>query len=337
MVSLARATSLRFYVIFGAFVALGLFSPAIGQAQSTLSSGSHASTKSLADSLSGEAKSEYTSAKLLFGDGDLAGAAVKFGRAYELSSEPRLLWNMAVCEKEQRHYARASTLVSRYLSEGGSVISSEERTQAQATLASLKEFSSEIELEGVPDGATISVDGVEVGTSPLESKLYLDLGTRELEVSMHGHEPWKKTIKVPGNNKIVVPIELDKATLTARLTVLTGIESSVITIDGQTLGSGRWDGTLAAAKHHLRVTAPGKKSYELDFELTANGSRTMDVALRDKKSSPWPWIIGGAAVVAGASVGGYFLFREKKSEVKGPEGDWDTLPLRGRFGWDGRF
>src|SRR5882724_2714841 len=59
----------------------------------------------LSESLTGGAKSDYEAARLLYGDGDHAGALVKFQSAFDQSKEPRLLWNMAACEKNLRHYA----------------------------------------------------------------------------------------------------------------------------------------------------------------------------------------------------------------------------------------
>src|SRR5690348_11091354 len=54
----------------------------------------------LAESLTGEAKAEYESGKLLFEHGDFAAAAVKFQHAYEVGKDPRLLWNVAAAEKQ---------------------------------------------------------------------------------------------------------------------------------------------------------------------------------------------------------------------------------------------
>src|ERR1700759_4037610 len=60
--------------------------------------------KPLSDSLTGLAKAEYEAAKILYGTKDHAKAIVKFGRAYEISREPRLLFNIAVCQKNLRRY-----------------------------------------------------------------------------------------------------------------------------------------------------------------------------------------------------------------------------------------
>lgn len=280
----------------------------------------------LSEALLGEAKTEYDAAKLLFMDGDLPGAATKFRRAYDLSRDPRLLWNVAACEKEQRHYAKASSLVTQYLAEASAMLSDESRAQAEETLASLRQFSSEVELEGTPAGAVVFVDGVEVGTTPLSSPLFLDLGVRQLEVRVPGYLPFQKELDVPGDKRLEVSVLLTKDTSSARLVVLTGQPKSVIIVDGTVRGSDHWEGGLTPGKHHVRITAPGKKPYETNVELAAQSSRTMEVVLEDKKRL-WPWIVGGAAVVAGATVGGVFLFKEKKTVVEGPEGDLETIPL----------
>ncbi|MGH7329836.1 MAG: hypothetical protein ACREJX_15930, partial [Polyangiaceae bacterium] len=54
-----------------------------------------AGPKSLSDTLTGDAKADYEAGKLLFSDGDYAGAEIKLQGAYDKSQEPRLLWNIA--------------------------------------------------------------------------------------------------------------------------------------------------------------------------------------------------------------------------------------------------
>src|SRR5579862_8187589 len=68
----------------------------------------------LSDSLSGQAKDDYESGRILFENGDNAGALVKFQHAFDLSSDSRLLWDMGACEKNLRHYVHVLRLVERY-------------------------------------------------------------------------------------------------------------------------------------------------------------------------------------------------------------------------------
>ena len=84
----------------------------------------------LSDALPTDAKADYDSAKLLYNDGDFNGALLKFSLAYKKSGDPRLLWNMAACEKSLRHYARALRLVRAYASDPSGRVSESERAEA---------------------------------------------------------------------------------------------------------------------------------------------------------------------------------------------------------------
>src|SRR4051812_1715450 len=54
-----------------------------------------ATQPSLSATLTGMARAEYEAAKSLYQDGDFTNAIVKYQHAYELSKDPRLLWNVA--------------------------------------------------------------------------------------------------------------------------------------------------------------------------------------------------------------------------------------------------
>src|SRR4051812_25337068 len=85
--------------------ACATFSASAAFAQAPPAAGATAA-KPLSESLSGMAKAEYEAGKILYADKDYANAIVKFQHAFEISHEPRLLWNVAVCEKNLRRYAR---------------------------------------------------------------------------------------------------------------------------------------------------------------------------------------------------------------------------------------
>ncbi|RYZ07131.1 MAG: PEGA domain-containing protein [Myxococcales bacterium] len=138
---------------------------------------------SLANSLKGAAKTEYESGKLLYEDGDFSGAALKFQRAYELSGDARLLWNRAAAEKNLRHYAQVRTLVRQYLAKGGPLVSADERADAEALIAMVQAFVSEVTVRVDQPDADISIDGRAVGKSPLPNSISLDLGEHEVRAS----------------------------------------------------------------------------------------------------------------------------------------------------------
>ncbi len=286
----------------------------------------------LGESLPGEAKAAYESGLLVFNDGDSVGALAKFKHAYELSGDPRLLWNMAVCEKELRHYGRAASLVDRYLKDSGARLTAEQRQNAVGTESALRAYYSSVNLVGVPAGATISVDGAAVGVVPLKEALLLDLGTRRVRVEQAGFEPFEKELEVPGGGTLDVPVTLHPqivVSLPARLSVTSSGERDVVSIDGKAVGSQHWEGALVVGEHVVRVTAAGKKPYEAHVQLTAGATRSLQIILESEARTPlWAWVSGGAAVVAGAAVGGYFLLKPSSTAPGAhPEGKLTTVYL----------
>jgi hypothetical protein len=304
---------------------LACLSPRVASAQSTSAT---ASAPSLAETLKGQAKAEYEAARLLIADGDPAGAAAKFKRAHELSGEPRLLWNMAVCEKELRHYARAATLVDRYLAEGGSRLTAENRKSASETRDALRGFFSALSLTGLPDGTVVLVDGNEVAKAPLTGPVLVDLGTHDLRFEHPAHEPQQQRLEVPGSSEMALAVTLRPIVTTARLVIVASPRESVIRIDGQLRGTGRFDGALPPGRHVVLVTAEGRVDHRAELELLPRQNRTLDVTLAAESGGAlWPWIAGGAAVAAGATIGGYFLFRGKDEPGSAPHGQLGTVYL----------
>jgi hypothetical protein len=287
----------------------------------------------LSQSLTGEAKAAYDSGKLLFEDGDSQGALSKFSYSYSLSHDPRLLWNMATCEKELRHYARASALIGQYLKEGGNRLTAEQRQSALETQNALSAFYVSLKLTGVPDGATVFLDGTEVGQAPLSEPLFVDLGPRLLRVEQPGFEPNETKLDVAGGGELEVKVTLTPLTVASvtapRLSIVSSGANDILAIDGKVVGSRRWEGPLTAGEHTVRVTAAHKKAYEARVQLTPGSTRTLEVTLEDEKHAMpiWPWVAGGAALVAGAAVGGYFLLKPQDSGGGHPQGSLATVYL----------
>lgn len=292
----------------------------------------NAAPLALSQSLTGGAKSAYESARLVFDDGDYAGALTKFKSAYDASKDSRLLWNMAVCEKELRHYARAATLVTRYLKEGANLLSAEQQRSANDTHTALRAFYSTVTFSGIPDGASIFVDGIAFGRTPLSEPTLLDLGTRKLRVEMPGYAPFETDVEVPGTTVLDVPVVLALETVTGatapHLSVTSSGERDIVSVDAKVVGSRHWEGALTVGEHTVRVTALHKKPYEIHLQLLAGSVRSLEVTLEDEtRSALWYWVAGGATLAAGAVVGGYFLLKPKDEPGSHANGSLTTIFL----------
>ena len=263
----------------------------------------------LAAALEGPAKDAYDAAKLLVLNNDFAGALTKFQQAYDLSKDPRLISNMAVCEKNLRHYASAKTLLERYFRVAGGRMTPEERVSVSEAVDAIRNLVGSLKLTVAPAGTTLFVDGVAAGTSPFLLPVFVDLGKHVLTFKHPGFDPLEQAIEVPGGNTTDLAFALTASVHVATLTVATENDASV-TIDGAAAGTGRYHDKVSAGPHTVRVTANGKQPFELELELHDGETRTLEVTLKDEKRLVWPWVLGGSVLVAaGLGVGAYFLFQ----------------------------
>jgi hypothetical protein len=287
----------------------------------------------LAESLSGRSKEAYDSAKVLLNNKDWAGAYTKFEQAYDLSKDPRLLFNMAVCARDMRQYARTEQLLVRYEHEAGAGLSSEEKAQVDAALSTVRALVARVRIDVNESGASVAIDGNPSGTTPLPAPIVVDLGKHTLSVSKPGFEPVTRSIESSGGSESSVAITLVAQVHAARLAVVAEL-GAIVSIDKKQVGTDRFEGSLAPGTHEIQVTAPGKKPYVSLLELRDGESRTLQVTLASEaRSAPiWPWIVGGAAIAAGAAVGGYFLLRPHDERAPVPPGSLGTVDLTFRSG-----
>ena len=103
-----------------------------------------------------------------------------------------------------------------------------------------------------------------------------------------------------------------------RLIVAAG-PNDMIYLDGKAVGRASFDGSIPSGGHTLRVTAPGMTPHQTEVLIQDEKTRKIDVTLNPQAESggKWLWIAGGATLLLGATVGGYFLFKSPDNTVQG--------------------
>lgn len=269
------------------------------------------------------AKAEYEGAKILYGDKDFASAAAKFQRAYELSSDARLLFNIAVCQKNLRKYSKMLATVRRYLEDGAPILSEDDKNQAREIVKTVEAFVSELKLTVDEPDADVFVDDEKLGVTPIKGPVFLDVGVRKLRVTKKGYKEVVVSKQVPGGGPIAIDVRLEKEIHRGKLVIAAG-PGDLITLDNKVIGKGKWEGTLPSGGHTLKISAPGMQTYQSEVVIQDNQTRRVDVTLNTSAKDPTStilWIVGGAVVLAGAAVGGALLFQPPKA-----------TPLDGNFG-----
>ncbi len=277
------------------------------------------STRPLAETLGGEAKQDYESGKRLFEGGDYAGALSRFQRASRASSDPRLLWDAAVCERAMQHYARAIALVRRYLDSHSPLIGPEAERRAQDFLSAASARTAHLDVQSSEPGAAVFVDGEPLGTVPLAADARIDWGTHPLMVNKEGFAAYSTTLTVVSSadihlTAVLVPIAHPEG----RLAVHAGSKDA-IAVDGSPVGVGAWTGVLPPGPHSVRVTEPDSSPFESEVVIEEHRIRPIDVTLRPARRAgglpAWAWIAGGTVLAAGVITAGYFAFKPSEPQA----------------------
>jgi hypothetical protein len=287
----------------------------------------------LSESLSGMARADYAAARILYEDGDYPGAYTKLEAAYAASKDPRLLWNMAACEKALRHYANVIDLLERYLTEGKDLVGSDERQATHELVETVREFVNELRLDVSPEGTRVSVDGTLAATAPLARPLRLDMGKRKLRFEKPGFVTQETEMDLSGGKSAELSIALKPEVHEGTLRIVSDA-AAVITVDGHVVGTGIWTGTLPSGTHAVAISAPGKQAHKTDVVIKDHDTSSLHVNLIDEgraqpsasSSSALWWIVGGVAL-AGAGVGGYFLLRPDDERSQPDSGSFGFIEL----------
>jgi hypothetical protein len=231
----------------------------------------------LGQSLPPDAKRDYEAGRLLFEDGDYATALLKYRAAYDATHDVRLLWDVAVCQKSLRHYAEALATLSRYLAEGGDMLTAQDRKDAQDLSRALRQFTAVETIRVNEAGAEVAIDGQVVGKSPLEAPVTLDIGSRRVQVSKDGFRTWDQPVPVGGSASTTLDVRLAPAVGHLEVRVPDG---ALVAVDEHEVGRGpRVPLDLPAGAHALRVTAARMRPLVTDVVVEDGKSRTLDLTL----------------------------------------------------------
>ncbi len=266
----------------------------------------------LGEMLTGQAKRDYETALLLHKSGDFEGARRQFSSAYDATQDVRLLWNAAVCEQSLRHYAKAIALVRRYLSSRSPLITEQAERDARSFLEAALPLTARLLVHADEPGGSAELDGEPLGTLPLDAETRVDFGTHRLAVKKTGFRDATQTFVVTSSADVKLALRLEPIVHEGRLVVRAG-RGDVITIDGRFRALGTFDGTLASGSRRLRVTGNDSQPFETSVLIEDDRTHALDVTLSRTPASfslpPWAWIVGGAAVLAGAGAATFFVAR----------------------------
>jgi tetratricopeptide (TPR) repeat protein len=148
--------------------------------------------------------SEGTSA---YGRGDYAAALEKFTAAYQIFPSPKLWFNIGQANRDLGRPVEAVAAFDRFLREAEDA-PSETVAEARRSAAELKTKLGQIAITCTTDGAEVTVDGKQVGSTPLGEMVWTTPGRHQIAVQREGYSPAIEDVAVLAGKAAAVNIEL---------------------------------------------------------------------------------------------------------------------------------
>jgi hypothetical protein len=301
-----------------------LLTVAIALATAPFASAAPVRGRTVRESLSGDAQAAFDEGTALFNRKRYAESRAAFERAAALGGDARVLFNVAVCEKELGHYARAVARLRESLARGGNELPRSYRQQVDDTIALFLPFVGQLGVDTSQPGALVYLDGEPLGRTPLPSRVEVDVGTHLLAAREDGFVEASQQVDVPPDG-ITVHLVLTPArdavaapgAPPAHLRITTDEPASEIFLDGQKQGIGGFEGAVTAGTHQLEVIARGTPGYAMSLKLAPGEGKAVRIQLPHRIEVPtWVWIVGGAVIAAGATTTAVLL-ATRKTEYTG--------------------
>lgn len=140
--------------------------------------------------------------------GDYQVALDEFERAYALSPNFAVLYNIGQADVELGRPQKAIEALERYLDDGKDKVPRARRGEVERQLAQLRSSFAELSVTTTPSGAHIAVDGADVGATPLAKPLTLTAGSHVISASRPGAADETRVVVVREGQKTELRLEL---------------------------------------------------------------------------------------------------------------------------------
>jgi uncharacterized protein YjeT (DUF2065 family) len=157
-----------------------------------------------------EARKHYDRAVELVDDGQLEGAIVEFQRSYDLTHHFAVLYNIGQVYVSLARPVEAVDAYERYLADGGRKVPADRRTEVEKEIVRQKARIATLEIRGLPQGATVRLDGNEIGRAPISAPVRVGVGKHTIAASADGYDSAEKEVVVAGEDHKAVGLVLAK-------------------------------------------------------------------------------------------------------------------------------
>src|SRR5262249_34492161 len=154
-----------------------------------------------------EARAHFERGVTFYNESDFSAALVEFKRAYSLAPAWQVLFNIGQSYFQMRDYADALVTLTRFLDEGQDRVPEAGRSVVDAERADLANRIGHANIVSNRTGATVTIDEVEVGVTPLSEPPLVSVGVRKVKAVLPGSPPVEQEVSVPAGETVEVHLD----------------------------------------------------------------------------------------------------------------------------------
>jgi len=143
-----------------------------------------------------EAQLHFRRGVQLYADGNPAGALLELRRAYALVPNYRALFDLGQVAYQCGDHAAAFGYLTRYLTEGADQLPEVRRHEVARDLAQLRARVGFLSIETKERALRVSIDGAEVGVTPLSAPIVANVGRRRIDVVANSGDRQTRTVEL---------------------------------------------------------------------------------------------------------------------------------------------
>jgi tetratricopeptide (TPR) repeat protein len=162
-----------------------------------------------------EAKRRFQRGIDLYREGSLDAALAEFNKAYQLSSNYKVLYNIGGVQAERRDYVAALRAYEEYLKQGNDELSPERREDVARDIKTLRNRVAEVTITTNAAGAQLLVDGASAGELHANAPVLINSGIRRLQLRKAGYLPDDRSVTLAGGDSVRLEWDLKREPLTS--------------------------------------------------------------------------------------------------------------------------
>jgi len=220
-----------------------------------------------------EARERFDTGLHLFEKGENAGALAEFKRAYQLIPNPLVLYNMGLVYAAMNRPVDAVDSLNQFMGDPGEAGEAQRKHAEQVRVEQTKRVAQLVVLTDHP--ATIEVDGVEVGRTPLATPIRVASGSHVVAVEAPGFLGSRREVTLAGQITETIAMGMEPTdTRMAQLVVTAAVPGAEVVVNGKRVGATPLPASVAVP--------PGKVTVELERAgyLTASQTISLDEGAR---------------------------------------------------------